>query len=202
MAPGSLRRTMKQVRAIKNVLHKGQPRKAGHIFKVPDDMDLETARRLLSKGIVTDCIEVLDEPAGEASTDEGHDHGDPGDVQESEGTDEPGEEVTELGDDTPEDDGCETDDDSCATEKCDFYNDGMCGDEDGPQKCESRTQPVDINTLTKAQIKDELKERMVGYSNKDSKDVLKEKLLKAIEAENVDGTEAGAEAGADDAGEG
>lgn len=62
MAPRLTRRNMEQVRGLKDIIHSDGVHKAGHIFKVPDDVDLETARRWVKKGIATDTIEVLDEP--------------------------------------------------------------------------------------------------------------------------------------------
>lgn len=53
---------MDQIRGLKDIIHIDGVRKVGHIFKVPDDVDLETARRWVDKGMATDSIEVLEEP--------------------------------------------------------------------------------------------------------------------------------------------
>lgn len=198
---------MEQVRAKIDVLHRDAIHKAGHIFKIPDDMDLETAKRLVAKDICTDCIEVLEEPAGETTITLGDEAGAAGDIKidlelgDDLGEGEAGEEVTEPGD-APEDDGGETDDDSCATDTCDMHSDGMCGDEDGPHGCENRTRAdvEDISQLTKKELKPRLKAR--GLSTAGNKDEMHDRLVAAIEAENADGTDDSEDAGEGDSGEG
>ena len=178
MVPGgSLRRNMEQVRALKDVIHNDKVQKAGHIFKVPDDMDLETATQLMAKDIVTDCIEVLEE--AEVPELDGSQGTYPDAEADTELDDEPGEESTELDDDTS--------DDAAEGEA----GDDASGDEPGEEG-------VDIATLSKKQIKEELKAR--GLSTSGNKDEMYERLKVVVDAMHPDDTDA-EEAGAGEAGE-
>ena len=206
---------MEQIRSLKDIIHKDGVHKAGHIFNVPDDVDLVTARRWVDKKMATDSIEVLEEaevvevidPAdvlAESAVDAEPDAALDAAV-DIEPDDEPGEEVTELGDDTPEDDGegeAGEEDISCETVECESHTaeDDTCGHPEGPDGCDNRTKADDISTLTKKELKAKLKDRSLPTSG--NKEEMHERLSDAIEADNAtDGTDGSEEAGAGEAGE-
>lgn len=181
MAPRTLRRRMEQVRAKIDVLHNGQLHKAGHIFKVPDDMDLETAKRLVGKEILTDSIEVLDEPdeaevellavidaepdaALDAAADNEPDDGSgEGSEEESDSEGEAPEETTDAG-----------------------------GEEEA----------VAIEDMTPEQIKEELDSRKIVYNPRTGEKKLRIKLAEALKAEaEVENDDTGEPSDSDGGGE-
>ena len=167
---------MEQVKALTGVIHNDTVHKAGHIFKVPEDMDLEMARKLMAKDIVTDAIEVLDETEVELTETEAAQVDDP----DTDGSDEA--ETIVI---TPDADGSDDEPDGGETEE---ETTSEATDTDAPGD-----EPVDIDTLTKAEIKEELKARGIEYTKRETKESLLEKLraaaLTEADSEPVDGEE-------------
>ena len=167
---------MEQVKALKQVIHRGHIHKAGHIFKVPDDMDLETASRLMDKEIVTDSIEVLEETEVVETM--------AADVQ-ADGVEVSTEAAEELHVDPVDGDGSEEDQ----------GNDGEDPEEttdleaDAPADDSAEEEAVDIATLTKKELKVELKLLKLPVSG--SKTDLFDRLAAALAVKAVSASEDG-----------
>lgn len=187
----ALRRHMEQIRAKTNLIHDGEPYKAGHIFKVPEDMSLDVARRLVDKGLATDSIEVLEEDETVLA-----DTQEPADLEDQltetleadESTDTPEEEpeVTdgeaEVGEDEPEEHDHDAPDGSAGHEH-DVQNTDPEEDENTEPEPEAEEPPVAIEDMSPDELREELTARNIYFAPNTGEKKLRIKLAEALEAE-------------------
>ncbi len=150
---------MEQIRAEVAILHKDNIHPIGHIFKIPDDMNLETAQKLVDKGICTDTIEVVDEAEVETvAPDEA-----------------PAEEVVESTEGTDEHQEAED-------------GDAGDGEEpEAADETEPEAEGIAIEDLDKDQLKEECTARGIEFHIATGEKKLRAKLLDHME-ENPDWT--------------
>lgn len=155
---------MDQVRGLIDIIHSDGVHKAGHIFKVPGDVDLNKARRWVDKGMATETIEVPEE-AVEADV-----------MAErvSEGTGVSMEVVNELLDEGSEDDqGDEAEEPEDTTGE--GGDDSTQDDQDG--------EPLAIEDMDPDQLKGELDAREIQYHFMTGEKKLRILLANALKAE-------------------